>query len=191
MIYSDLYINAKKQLDAAEVESSAVEASLLFEYYFNISKKDFVFYRFKDVPEKYIEGFLKLVSRRCLNEPLQYILGEWEFMGLKYEVGKGVLIPRDDTEVLVKKSLDFLKEINLKEKSIHKKKLKVLDLCSGTGIIAITLSKRLNNLKEIVAVDFYDSALFYLKKNIKMKQSVDIQYFFKKPFKFFSLFVFL
>ena len=63
-------------------------------------------------------------------EPLQYILGEWEFYGLPFKVGKGVLIPQPDTEILVEQALKFAD-----------KNSKVLDLCSGSGCIAIAINK--------------------------------------------------
>ena len=69
------------------------------------------------------EGLIApLTQRRLGGEPTQYILGEWEFYGLPFYVGKGVLIPRPDTEVLVEKALEFIKD---------KPSPRVLDLCSG------------------------------------------------------------
>ena len=66
-------------------------------------------------------------------EPLQYILGEWEFYGLPFKVGKGVLIPRQDTETLVDHAA---------EKYRGKSGLTVIDLCSGSGCIGIALEKK-------------------------------------------------
>ena len=72
------------------------------------------------------------VQRRLLGEPLQYILGEWEFMGLPFFVGPGALIPRQDTETLCEAALDWLKT---------RPGAFVLDLCCGTGCIGVSLSK--------------------------------------------------
>ncbi len=72
------------------------------------------------------------VQRRLAGEPLQYILGEWEFMGLPFIVGPGALIPRQDTETLCEAALKWLKS---------RPGARVLDLCCGTGCIGVSLSK--------------------------------------------------
>ena len=72
------------------------------------------------------------VQRRLLGEPLQYILGEWEFMGLPFFVGPEALIPRQDTETLCEAALGWLKT----RPNAH-----VLDLCCGTGCIGVSLAK--------------------------------------------------
>ena len=72
------------------------------------------------------------VARRLKGEPLQYILGEWEFMGLPFFVGPGALIPRQDTETLCEAALGWLKT---------RPGARVLDLCCGTGCIGVSLAK--------------------------------------------------
>ena len=72
------------------------------------------------------------VTRRLSGEPLQYILGEWEFMGLPFYVGPGALIPRQDTETLCEAALSWLK---------LRPDARVLDLCCGTGCIGVSLAK--------------------------------------------------
>ena len=72
------------------------------------------------------------VQRRLLGEPLQYILGEWEFMGLPFFVGPGALIPRQDTETLCEAALTWLKT---------RPDARILDLCCGTGCVGVSLSK--------------------------------------------------
>ena len=72
------------------------------------------------------------VQRRLAGEPLQYILGEWEFMGLPFFVGRSALIPRQDTETLCETALSWLK---------NRPGASVLDLCCGTGCIGVSLSK--------------------------------------------------
>lgn len=73
---------------------------------------------------------LKLAKRRALGEPLQYILGEWDFCEFTFNVGDGVLIPRPETEMLVENADLFLKS---RENAV------VYDLCSGSGCIGITV----------------------------------------------------
>lgn len=85
-------------------------------------------------------------------------------MGIELEVGTGVLIPRDDTEVLVRSVLDIVEN---KLMPYGQNKLKILDLASGSGAIAIALSKYLKISTDIYALDISQSAFCYLKKNIQ------------------------
>lgn len=96
-----------------------------------------------------------MAARRMTGEPLQYILGEWEFYGLRLFVGEGVLIPRPDTETLVEAALDFCK---------GRESLCIADLCSGSGCIALALQELLPHAK-VHAVETSDRALGYLRKN--------------------------
>lgn len=107
------------------------------------------------------KAFEKLCERRLNGEPLQYILGEWEFYGLPFKVGEGVLIPRQDTETLVDVAV---KKLGKSEKLI------VTDLCSGSGCIAIALEKNLS-CEKVVCVEKSDKALCYLKQNVQLNHS--------------------
>lgn len=103
------------------------------------------------------EDFLfSLVQKRLSHIPLQYILGEWSFYGFDFTVGEGVLIPRDDTEVVVNLCLDFLKDRTDK---------KVIDLCAGSGAISVVLSKLAD--ADVTAVELSEKAFEYLDKNIR------------------------
>lgn len=101
-----------------------------------------------------LEGF---VSRRLSGEPLQYILGEWEFYGLPFYVGEGVLIPRQDTEVIAEIALDYAKK--------HAKPdFLAVDLCAGSGCIGITLAKLAG--VRVKLLELSEQALCYLRRNI-------------------------
>lgn len=104
--------------------------------------------------------FEALCDRRISGEPLQYILGEWEFCGMKMFVGEGVLIPRQDTETLVEIVLNKYK----KQDSI------IIDLCAGSGCIGLALEK-LMGCKELYAVEKSEAAAKYLKKNAELHSS--------------------
>jgi len=169
LTYKEAYINAKNILRKNEVEDCSFDAFLIFEHCFQISRKDFPLYYSRNVPEGLCSYFFNLIERRKNKEPLQYILGYWEFMGRKYFVGEGVLIPRDDTEVLVRKSIKFLEVIGA-----NRKKVKILDLCSGTGIVAISLAKEFKN-SEVLAVELHKKALKYLEKNIKINKANNVK----------------
>ena len=80
------------------------------------------------------EKYLALLRRRAAGEPVQYILGEWEFMGLDFKVGPGVLIPRPETEQLAEQAIEYLR---------GRSKCRVLELCGGSGCIAVSVAKAL------------------------------------------------
>ncbi|MBQ9673501.1 MAG: peptide chain release factor N(5)-glutamine methyltransferase [Ruminococcus sp.] len=111
----------------------------------------------KELTEELCLQIDEIIKLRQNGYPLQYILGSWSFMGNEFAVGEGVLIPRDDTEVAVNSVLPFLRS---------KKNPKVIDLCSGSGIIAITIKKYFPNA-EVHAVELSSPALIYLEKNIQ------------------------
>lgn len=98
----------------------------------------------------------RLLARRLGGEPLQYIIGEWDFYGEPFDVGEGVLIPRADTETLIDEAVRLLH---------GREALTVIDLCSGTGCIGITLG-RLLDCKEVFCAERYEPAMYYLKRNI-------------------------
>ena len=89
---------------------------------------------------------------------MQYILGEWEFYGLPFYVGEGVLIPRQDTETLAETALDFAKRTD---------KPKVLDLCSGSGCLAVTIAKNIPSA-DVTAVEISETAIGYIRKNAEL-----------------------
>ncbi|MEG1761371.1 MAG: peptide chain release factor N(5)-glutamine methyltransferase [Hydrogenoanaerobacterium sp.] len=100
-----------------------------------------------------------LLERRLLGEPLQYILGKWEFYGLPFYVGEGVLIPRADTETLVEVALKICKD--------KKNMLAAADLCSGSGCVAIALAHCLPQAR-VTAAELSPLACEYIIKNIAL-----------------------
>lgn len=102
-----------------------------------------------------------MARRRAAGEPIQYVIGSWSFMGCDYAVGKGVLIPRDDTEVVVGEAIKLMKPLPSPA---------IVDLCSGSGIIAITLYKELQNAT-VHAVEKSDEAYAYLEQNARQNNA--------------------
>ncbi|MDD6464278.1 MAG: peptide chain release factor N(5)-glutamine methyltransferase [Clostridiaceae bacterium] len=156
MTISELEKLGSQKLRASGKENSDFDARCLLEFVLNLNPTQYLLNRSEEVDSVCAEKFLSLVERRSNGEPLQYILGKWEFMGLPFYVGEGVLIPRPETEMLVEFALDFL---------MDKKNPVVIDLCSGSGCIAISVAKHLPNAK-VYAVEKSDLAFPYLKKNI-------------------------
>ena len=145
-----LYLRAKDEFDKAGIDDPAFNSLCLIEKVYGLNKTALLTEK-HFIDDNEAVPFITLVGRRLSGEPLQYILGEWEFYGVKLKVGKGVLIPRDDTEVVLRDCLDILS---------GKKSAQVIDLCSGTGALAIALEK--NASCDVVAVEKSAEALPYL-----------------------------
>ncbi|MBQ6413835.1 MAG: peptide chain release factor N(5)-glutamine methyltransferase [Ruminococcus sp.] len=116
--------------------------------------------RDQEISEEDSEKAIAMARRRANGEPIQYVLGTWSFMGRDYKVGEGVLIPRDDTEVVVNEALRLARSFSCS----------VVDLCAGSGIIAITLYKELKNAT-VYAVEKSGEAFAYLEENARLNQA--------------------
>ena len=125
----------------------------------------------------------KILARRKKGEPLQYILGKWWFYEGEFLVGKGVLIPRQDTETLVEVALDELKE---------KKNASVADLCAGSGAIGISIAAKRPDIT-VLAVEKYKRAYEFLEKNILLNRVKNVKSVradvLKKPFGCYDMIV--
>ena len=129
-----------------------LDAWYLLSYFFGITRAKYFSESSMEITTEQYNEYLKLVEKRSMHIPLQYITGEQEFMGLRFLVSKDVLIPRQDTEILVQ-------EVMKVSKGAH-----VLDLCTGSGCIIISLSK-LGNIISGIGVDISDAALKIAKEN--------------------------
>lgn len=165
MTVNELYRQGAEMLDYAFIENAFFDARWLMEHALKINSTQFALKKDKEVKKKDEIAFLSLIRRRIAGEPLQYILGRWEFMGLPFEVGEGVLIPRPETELLPETAKARLS--NVKEPV-------VFDLCSGSGCIAISVAKQFPKAK-VYAVEKSKDACEYLKKNIKLNKVKNVE----------------
>lgn len=165
MTLNELYRQGAEMLDYAFIDNAFFDARWLVEKAMGINSTQFALKKDKEVSKKVEVEFLSLIRRRIAGEPLQYILGEWEFMGYPFCVGEGVLIPRPETELLV----DFAKD-NLKDK----KNPVIFDLCSGSGCIGISVAKLFPKAK-VYVVEKSDEALSYLRKNVKLNKAKNVE----------------
>lgn len=156
MTYRELYQQAKKELVQAGKDNPAFDAFCLFSMATGFNRQQYVIHSGEQADPEQARRLLALTGRRAEGQPLQYLLGEWEFMGLPFYVGEGVLVPRDDTEILVEEAARLLRENGGKT---------ALDLCGGSGAVAIGLAHLCPQAKA-VSVELSDSALAYLQKNI-------------------------
>lgn len=141
----------EKILEKADVFDERFEASEIIK---QILGRDKLHFPSDEISDGEYEKMLSLAKKRATGIPLQYLFGEWEFYGLPFFVGKGVLIPRPETELLVDLAVKYATKESL-----------VLDLCSGTGAIPVAITKTAGC--KAFAVELYDEAFSYLEKNIK------------------------
>lgn len=160
MTVNEIYQSGLKLLENNNIENSKFEAQSLLQKAFSLDRVGFIMHKTDKADENCSHNFLKFIEKRISGEPLQYILGEWSFMGFDFKVGRGVLIPRDDTEVVVNLCIDFLE--NRTDK-------KTVDLCSGSGAIAVALDKISG--AEVTAVEIDETAFSYLETNVKENNS--------------------
>lgn len=150
-----------EMLKAAGIEDSGFEAEQLIMYVCDVSLATIRLDGFRKLTAEQEERLIALARRRAEHYPLQYILGEWEFYSLSFVVDKNVLIPRADTELLVDLALEYIGE---------QENLDVIDLCSGSGCVAIAIDKNTKNCN-ITAAEKYKNTLEVLKRNIKLNKS--------------------
>lgn len=153
--YKDALEYGKQRLLECEIEDANLDAWLLLEYVSGISRSWYFVHEDEEVSENEIEKYQMLIEKRRKHIPLQQLTKEAYFYGMKFFVNENVLIPRQDTEVLVEQVLNLSK---------GKEKLKLLDMCTGSGCILLAL---LANLKQAsgTGVDLSEKALEVAQKN--------------------------
>lgn len=152
--YSKLIENAKKKIDLNSLEHRAIY--LFLQDILNVDKTRILMMKDDFVEDSILEKFSEMLADYIIDEkPIEYILGYTYFYGNKIKVNSCVLIPRDETEELVEKSLSYIKKGD-----------RVLDLCTGSGAIAISLKKEIKDI-EVVASDISGEALSVAKDNAK------------------------
>lgn len=159
MTNQEVYEYISSKMKNAGIEDYAFESRCIIEDIMGLDRLQLAMDGEKQADETKKAKALMLLERRLNGEPLQYLLGEWEFYGLPFKVGEGVLIPRPDTEVLVETVLDrFMK--------LGKLDPEIVDLCSGSGCIAVAIQKNLPKSK-VTAVELSSDAFPYLTENIR------------------------
>jgi len=142
-------------------ESPWLDAEVLLAYALKINKTKLYARSEKVLTKNKYQSFQRLIARRLKNEPVAYITHHKEFFGLDFYVDKNVLIPRPETELLI--------EETLKQSSINKKRLTIVDVGTGSGCIAISIAKNISHFltTKIYATDISKRALQIARKNAK------------------------
>ena len=146
MTYLKILEEGKKNLRESDIEEADNDAWVLFSECFKMDRSRYILCMSDECPDDIAEKYFDLIRERMTRRPLQYIMGKAWFMGLEFTVGEGVLIPRFDTEILVSEALKYVEG------------KRVLDLCTGSGCIAISLMT-LGRPCGVVAADISDEAL--------------------------------
>lgn len=152
MTYRKLWIWAEEELHRAGVEEAKLDAWYLLEFVSGLGRIEFLNREQEKVPDQIQISYQEQIKQRCQRIPLQQLIGSQEFMGLQFLVNEHVLIPRQETELLTEQVGQFCKG------------KRVLDLCTGSGCIIISLVK-LYEVAEAAAVDCSKEALEVAKKN--------------------------
>ncbi len=137
------------------IESPRINAEMLLAKILNCKRLDLYLQFERPLAEEEIKLYREFLTRRSKFEPVQYILGSVEFYGIEFEVNKSVLIPRPETEILVEEIINSFNKEDV---------LKILDIGTGSGNIAVSLAVNLPASK-IVAIDSSTDALYMARKN--------------------------
>lgn len=163
MTYQEMLKLGEKTLSDVDIAEFEIDAWLLLEYVAKIDRTFFLLNRFEEASDDIRKEYERVLEIRKKRIPLQHITGYQEFMGYAFKVNENVLIPRQDTEILVEEAD---KHITLDDK--------VLDMCTGSGCIIISL-KKLNPTIKATAVDLSVEALKVAKENAKLNE-VDVEF---------------
>ncbi len=147
MNYTEAFLLGMQRLKEAQLEEAQLDARLLLEEICGTDHNTLLCHGDREVSEKEEEQYRKTIEQRAQHVPLQHILGYQDFMGLRFHVNEHVLIPRQDTEILVEEAMRYLHD-----------GMRILDLCTGSGCILLSLLHYSNDC-EGTGVDISKEAL--------------------------------
>jgi len=154
----DIIKVSEQALKEKNITNARLNAELLLAYTLNTERINLYLDFDKPLSEPELSRFKTLLKRRLANEPLQYILGTTEFYGLKFDVNNCVLIPRQETEILVEHAIDVIKQMNITMP-------RVLEIGTGSGCISVSIAK--NCECSIIAIDNSAPAVRLASENAK------------------------
>lgn len=159
--YKKLLEYGKARLQESEIEEYALDAWLLLEYVFQISRTWYFVHEDEMADMEKAEQYVEYIGQRSRHVPLQQLTGEAYFYGMRFYVNENVLIPRQDTEVLVEEVLKLSRTVFSEER---RKALNILDVCTGSGCILLSLLSNLENATG-TGVDLSEKALKVAETN--------------------------
>lgn len=166
MNQSQLLKLGKEKLKQENIEEAESKAKRLLEFVLQQSREETIRNSLEEVSEMQHKAYEEKLQEVIQGKPLQYITHSQEFMGLSFYVDENVLIPQPDTEILVGQALERIQ-------SIQDRRVQILDLCTGSGAIAISIAKKMQgNAKgyQVIATDISDKALEVAQRNARQNQ---------------------
>jgi release factor glutamine methyltransferase len=142
-------------LTSYNITEAQLDAEVLLCGVLKIKRNILATLRQEKISQEQFQQYQNYLNKRIKGEPVDYILGTSEFMGLTFKVNSNVLIPRPETELIVEQANKFIKENNFKQ---------ILDLCTGSGAIAVSVARYNDNIS-VTASDISSKALQVAKKN--------------------------
>ena len=170
MIIKEVLKSSIEEINKLNIEDASMKVKMLLSDILGKEKEYLLIHDNEELSQEVLDNFYAKLNRLKDEEPIQYILNKQEFMGFEFYVDENVLIPQPDTEILVEEVVDISKKINN-----NSNELRVLDMCTGSGAIAISLSKLIENAS-VSASDISDGALNVAKENA-IKNSVNIEFY--------------
>ena len=155
MKIKELIEYGKNTLNRNEVQDSSIISRILAEYILNFNRQEIIANLDKEVKEEQRVRYYLALIEIIQGMPIQYITNKQEFMKLDFYVDENVLIPQPDTEILVEKAIEEAKKIE---------NVEILDMCTGSGCIGISIAKNIENAK-VTLVDISENAIEIAKKN--------------------------
>ena len=149
-----------KLLRSFNIENPLIESNLFLQHYLGMDNIELILNNLEKLEQSSVDHLINLVQRRGNGEPIQYIIGKEQFCSLSLKIDNRVLIPRPETEILVNKAIIEIKKFK------NQKNIQCLDVGTGSGAIAISIAKEIDNIN-IVATDISTNALEIARLNVR------------------------
>lgn len=166
LLVKEMLTMGEKQLMDSDIADATRDCKILYCYMMDIPFSKIILEYQEVLQDRLCDKYFELIDRRSKGEPVQYIMGSQEFMGLEFIVNENVLIPRQDTETLVEDALGIINTGTLRgeDMDVKRKEWDILDLCTGSGAIGVSLA-RIANKVNVTCSDISEGAIKVAKEN--------------------------
>ena len=166
LLVKEMLTMGEKQLMDSDIADATRDCKILYCYMMDIPFSKIILEYQEVLQDRLCDKYFELIDRRSKGEPVQYIMGSQEFMGLEFIVNENVLIPRQDTETLVEDVLEIINTGTLRgeDMDVKRKEWDILDLCTGSGAIGVSLA-RIANKVNVTCSDISEGAIKVAKEN--------------------------
>ena len=166
LLVKEMLTMGEKQLIDSDIADATRDCKILYCYMMDIPFSKIILEYQEVLQDRLCDKYFELIDRRSKGEPVQYIMGCQEFMGLEFIVNENVLIPRQDTETLVEDALEIINTGSLRgeDMDVKRKEWDILDLCTGSGAIGVSLAGIANKVN-VTCSDISEGAIKVAKEN--------------------------